>query len=108
MNKDKKGTSLFKKNLILAILVVVIAAAPLIFLKNAQFSGSDDKAEKAITEIDKDYKPWFSSIWKPPSSEIESLLFALQAAAGSGVLCYYLGYQKGKSRKDKTNKDDIN
>lgn len=108
MSKDNKDKSLFKKNLILAILVIVIAAAPVLFLKNAEFLGSDDKAEKAITEIDKDYKPWFSSIWEPPSSEVESLLFALQAAIGSGVLCYYLGYQRGKSRKDKSDKDDIN
>lgn len=108
MSKDNKDKSLFKKNLILAILVIVIAAAPVLFLKNAEFLGSDDKAEKAITEIDKDYKPWFSSIWEPPSSEVESLLFALQAAIGSGVLCYYLGYQRGKSRKDKSYKDDIN
>ncbi|MBK1812707.1 energy-coupling factor ABC transporter substrate-binding protein [Clostridium sp. YIM B02505] len=91
--------SLLIKNSILALLVIVIAVAPLIFIKNGEFSGSDDQAEKAIIDINKDYKPWFSPIWEPPSGEVESLLFALQAAIGTGVVCYYFGYQKGKSRK---------
>lgn len=93
-----KHSNLFKKNVILAILVVVIAVIPLLFLKNAEFAGSDDKAEKAITQIKPDYKQWASPLWKPPSAEIESLLFALQAAIGSGVVCYYFGYMKGKSK----------
>ncbi|GFZ33005.1 cobalt transport protein CbiN [Clostridium zeae] len=94
-----KNRSLLIKNLILALLVVIIAVAPLVFIKNGEFSGSDDQAEKAITDINKNYKPWFSPIWQPPSGEIESLLFALQASIGTGVVCYYFGYQKGKSRK---------
>jgi cobalt/nickel transport protein len=99
-----KNDNVLKKNLILAILLVVIAAFPLLFLKDAEFSGSDDQAKEAITQIDKNYKPWFSPIWEPPSAEIESLLFSLQAAIGSGIVCYYLGYLKGKSKgmKDKT------
>ncbi|UZQ51895.1 energy-coupling factor ABC transporter substrate-binding protein [Clostridium kluyveri] len=99
-----KNNSVFKKNLILCFLVIAIAVIPLIFLKNAEFAGSDDKAEKAITQIDKSYKPWFSSIWQPPSAEIESLLFSLQAAVGSGIVCYYFGYLKGKSKKDESEK----
>ena len=97
MNKENKNSSLLKKNLILGFLVIVIAVAPIVFLKNAKFLGSDDIAKKAITQIDKNYHPWFSSIWKPPSSEIESLLFSLQAALGAGVIGYYFGYQKGKT-----------
>lgn len=93
--------NLFKKNFILAIIVVAIAVLPLIFMNKADFSGADDKAEAEITKIDKNYKPWFSSIWKPPSAEIESLLFSIQAAAGAGVIGYYFGYQKGKLSKDK-------
>ena len=80
--------------------MVVIAFVPLLFLKNAEFAGSDDKAKEAITEIDANYKPWFSPIWEPPSGEIESFLFSLQAAIGSGGVCYYFGYIKGKSKKD--------
>lgn len=100
IENESKNSNILKKNLILAILVVVIAVVPLVFLKNAEFAGSDDKAEDAITQIDVNYKPWFSPIWEPPSGDIESLLFSLQAAIGSGVVCYYFGYVKGKSKKD--------
>lgn len=97
-----KKNNLFKKNMILGVLVIVIAVAPLLFLKGAEFAGSDDKAESAITEIDANYKPWFSSIWEPPSGEIESLLFSLQAAIGAGFIGYYFGFAKGKKTKDKS------
>ncbi len=100
MNKQKtnKKNNLLKKNLILAVLVVIIAVVPLLFLKNAKFSGSDDQAKNEITKIDVNYKPWVSPVWQPPSSEIESLLFSLQAAIGSGIVCYFFGYSKGKSK----------
>lgn len=105
MGMENKSKSILKKNLILAILVVFIAVIPLFLVKNGEFVGSDDKAEAAITDIDANYKPWFSPIWEPPSGEIESLLFALQAAIGAGVVCYYFGYLKGKSRK--ANKEKV-
>lgn len=95
-----KNKSLFKKNLILAVLVVTIAIIPLLFLKDAEFGGADGEAEEAITQINENYEPWFSPVWEPPSGEIESLLFSLQAAIGSGIVCYYFGYVKGTSKKD--------
>ena len=98
INVKSKKNSMLKKNLILAVLVVVIAVVPLLFLKHAAFTGSDDQAKKEITKIDANYKPWFSSIWTPPSAEIESLLFSLQAAIGSGVVCFFFGYSKGKTK----------
>lgn len=89
-----------KKNLILLILAIAIGVLPLFynFGKNIDepFLGADGLAEKKITEIAKDYKPWFSPIFEPPSGEIESLLFALQAAIGAGVIGYVIGYLKGK------------
>lgn len=95
-----ENKSILKKNLLLAFLVIAIAVLPVLFLKDAEFAGADAKAEEAITEINADYKPWASSVWEPPSGEIESLLFSLQAAIGAGVVCYYFGYLKGTSRKD--------
>lgn len=89
------------KNIILLILVIAIAAIPLVLRKNSQFAGSDDLAKKAISEIDKSYKPWFHSIWTPPSGEIQSLLFALQASIGSLIIGYYIGYVRGR-KKGKT------
>lgn len=83
--------ALWKKNLILIIIVILISVIPLLTLKNAEFAGADGLAETAITEIAPNYKPWFSSIYEPASGEIESLLFALQAAIGAGVMGFILG-----------------
>ena len=82
---------LWKKNLILIAIVVLIAVIPLVFLKDAEFGGADGLAEEAITEIAPDYEPWYSSLLEPASGEIESLLFALQAALGAGVVGFVLG-----------------
>jgi len=73
---------------------------PLVIAKDAEFGGADDKAKEAITEINSSYKPWFSLIWEPPSTEVASFLFALQAAIGSGILFYCIGYMKGRSKRD--------
>lgn len=88
------------KNVILILLVVVIAIAPVFIVKNAEFGGADGEAEEAITKIDSNYKPWFSSIWEPPSGEIESLLFVLQGAIGAGFIGYYIGYMRGRKRRE--------
>ena len=61
-----------------------------------QWAGADDQAEEAITKIDPNYKAWFSPIWEPPSGEIESLLFSLQAAIGALIIGYVIGYYKAK------------
>jgi len=85
-----------KKNLILILLVVLLAIVPLFMNRGAEFGGADGQAEEVITQINPDYQPWFSSVWEPPSGEIESLLFALQAALGAGFIGYYIGYVRGR------------
>lgn len=87
-----------KKNIILLIIVIVLTITPLYFIKDSDFAGADGKAEEAITKIDKDYKPWFNSIWEPPGGETEGLLFSVQAAIGAGLLGYCLGYIIGKKK----------
>lgn len=90
----------WQKNLILIILVIVIAAVPLWLLPNAEFGGADGEAEEAITQLNPDYEPWFEPILEPASGEVESLLFALQAAIGAGIVGFVLG-RVTKSGKDK-------
>ena len=92
-----------KKPVILLLLAVIIVALPLALYNGkgeGYFTGSDDQGSQAIEATG--YQPWFSSIWEPPSGEIESLLFAVQAAIGALIIGYVLGYYKGraKSRKE--------
>lgn len=89
---------MLKKNLLLLALVIILAIVPIIFVKDGEFGGADGEAEEAITEIDASYEPWFSSIWEPPSGEIESLLFVLQAAIGAGFIGYFVGFMRGKAQ----------
>lgn len=94
-----------KQNIILLIITILLIIAPLALNKNAEYGGADGEAEDLIGEVAPDYEPWFSSIYEPPSGEIESLLFSVQAALGAGVICYYLGYQRGCKVKEKNNKE---
>ncbi|PKM83153.1 MAG: energy-coupling factor ABC transporter substrate-binding protein [Firmicutes bacterium HGW-Firmicutes-14] len=88
-----------KKNLVLIVLAVMLAILPLVMYGNAEFGGADGQAEDVITQIQPGYSPWFESLWEPPSGEIESLLFALQAALGAGFIGYYLGFVRGRNRQ---------
>lgn len=87
-----------KKNLFLIAIVVLLAIIPLFIQSGADFEGADGQAEEAITEINANYTPWFESIWEPPSGEIESLLFALQAAIGAGFIGYFIGFMRSKEK----------
>ena len=93
---------LITKNSLLLILVVVLAFAPLYIARSSKFAGADSQASAAISTLNANYAPWFAPFWKPPSAEVESFLFALQAAIGSGFVFYYLGYAKGKHSASKS------
>ncbi|GEO81259.1 energy-coupling factor ABC transporter substrate-binding protein [Pararhodospirillum oryzae] len=81
-------------------LAVGILLIPLFMpsLKTAEFAGADGEAEGVIAELAPDYQPWAEAWWEPPSGEIESLLFALQAGLGAGVLGYVLGLRRGQAQ----------
>ena len=85
--------------IILAIICAVIFIAPLAMYHghgedDGYFGGSDDAAGEAVEASG--FTPWASSIWEPPSGEIESLLFALQAAIGAIIIGYFFGYWRGQ------------
>lgn len=89
-------TSIARRNMWLLGAATAIIAAPLVVPGlQGEFKGSDDRATKAIVEARPGYEPWFKPVWEPPSGEIASLLFALQAALGAGVLGYILGRRHG-------------
>lgn len=80
-----------KQALFLLLIVVIITVIPLLLVKDSEFAGADGIAEDVIAEINPDYEPWFELLMEPPGGETESLLFALQAALGAGVIGYILG-----------------
>jgi cobalt/nickel transport protein len=90
-----------KHYIILIVGVVILFAAPLLIFPNAEYGGADGTASDIITEDV--YEPWASPLWSPPSGEIESLLFALQAAIGALIIGYFVGYEKGKRSKTTKN-----
>ena len=85
------------ENLILLILTLIIVIAPMVIYSGlgedqGYFGGADDAGSDAVSE------PWFESFWEPPSGEIESLLFAVQAAIGAIIIGYAVGYWKGQKK----------
>lgn len=98
------------QNLLLLIAVVVLVALPLWMVKKPSpgvdgkevqiFTGADEKAKNLVGTISPDYKPWFTPLMEPPSGEIGSLLFALQAALGAGFIGYWYGCSKTRAKFD--------
>jgi cobalt/nickel transport protein len=93
-----------KINTLLLLIVAALAVLPLALglgdHKEEPFTGADGEAETVITEIEPGYRPWYSPLYEPPSGEIESALFALQAALGTGVLAYYFGLHRGRRQNE--------
>lgn len=79
---------------------VALVVAPLLWIRPTSgeeiFLGADDQARQQIETLDTTYEPWFQSLWEPPSGEVASLLFGLQAAAGASVVAWTLGYWRGR------------
>ena len=90
-------------NIGLLLLATAIAVLPLVIVKDSEFGGADEAAVEAIAAIKEDFEPWFQPLWEPPGGETESLIFALQAALGAGVICYCIGYMRGRGKNTKDN-----
>jgi cobalt/nickel transport protein len=92
-----------RQNILLLLGVIALAVGPLVAIRPmdggaAIFGGSDDHAAKMISTLQPGYDRWVSPLWEPPSAEIASLLFGLQAAIGAGAIAYCLGYYRGRRR----------
>jgi cobalt/nickel transport protein len=97
------------RNYSLEILAVIaIAALCILFLytsittKNAGFVGTDDIAAAKISgssgNSSEEIQPLIPQ-WVPPSPEIESTLFGLQAAIGGMLIGGVFGYWIGQKKK---------
>jgi cobalt/nickel transport protein len=87
---------------LITIGLLAIFVAAFAYVSSSQdhdWGGADGKAEDVISELTGGtYQPWFQSIYQPPSQEIESLLFSLQAAIGSLIIGYFLGYYRAAAK----------
>ncbi|MEG0442099.1 MAG: energy-coupling factor ABC transporter substrate-binding protein [Oscillospiraceae bacterium] len=81
----------WQKNTILVILVILLAALPLWLARDGEFGGADSIAADTVLEDNPDYVVWFEPLMSPASGEVESMLFATQAALGAGVVGFALG-----------------
>lgn len=100
------------QNLLILAAVALLVAIPLWMVQKpaqgpngtelALFRGADDQAKDIIRTIAPEYQPWFKPVMTPPSGEVSSLLFALQAALGAGFIGYYLGISvtRAKARRE--------
>jgi cobalt/nickel transport protein len=96
---------------VLTVIAIVVFCALFLYtsstMHTAEFTGSDSAGSSLVSKISGipvgNFKPLISQ-WEPPSGEIESCLFALQAAAGGvlvgGVFGYWLGQKKRDSREE--------
>jgi cobalt/nickel transport protein len=78
---------------------VVLSFAPVFMFQGKEFKATDTRNQTAIAEVQPDYKPWFEPIIKPSGGEVETFLFATQAAIGAGVTGYILGLYKGRTER---------
>lgn len=79
--------------IIIAVAVLVVLVwLPFAFAKGAEFGGADAKAMDLISEIAPAFEATAEPLIELPSSEIESLLFCVQAALGGGFIGFFIAY----------------
>lgn len=73
-----------------------------VLLGDAEYAGSDTIGSSRVAELagvsEEDFQPLIPQ-WEPPSGEIESCLFALQAAIGGIFVGWVFGYWKGQKNR---------
>jgi cobalt/nickel transport protein len=91
---------------VLALIALVVFCAVFLYtsstLSSAEFAGSDNVGSGLIAELSgtplENFQPLIPQ-WEPPSGEIESCLFALQAAVGGILVGGVFGFWMGSAKK---------
>lgn len=84
----------------LVLSVVALIVSPLVLVKG-EYTGADGQAHEAIAQIQPNYEPWLETIVEPASAEVESFLFATQAALGAGAIGYIIGIYQGRKHSSR-------
>lgn len=99
--QHKGGMSWWVVAILVAILVAIFALSFSLAPKAAEgeeaFAGTDSVVTEVLEE--RGVEPWFTPLFEPGSGEVESGLFALQAALGACVLGFALGNLHGRSKE---------
>jgi len=91
---------------ILAVIAVGVFCVLFLYtsaiMNEAEFAGSDNIGSGLVAELSgiplENFQPLIPQ-WEPPSGEIESCLFALQAAIGGILVGGVFGYWTGQKKK---------
>ncbi len=96
----------FRYRLEILVIIAILAFGAIFlymssFVDIVEYKGSDIRGSEKIAELtnktEEDYPPLIRQ-WTPPSGEIESALFALQAAMGGLIVGWVFGYWKGQKK----------
>lgn len=82
--------------LLVAVFSISLVLAPEPPDGHEAFGGTDAAVTRMLEE--QGVEPWFESLLVPGSGEVESGLFAMQAAMGAGVLGFVLGTFSARRR----------
>ena len=81
----------------LALLVAVVALFAIPYLIRTQagggsaYAGTDSAAVSQVEKLDPTYRPWFRPVFQTSSTEVQSGLFAIQAAIGGVAFGFVIG-----------------
>ena len=90
--------------ILLIVATILVALAPLFFIRGAEFEGSDGAGSEMVDEVtDGAYEPWFEPVLETLiggelPGEMETLFFCLQTAIGVGVIAYCFGYLAARKK----------
>lgn len=90
---------------VVAILLAILGGIYALSFSLAPEAAEDEEAfagtDAIIVEVleEQGVEPWFTPLFEPDSAELESGLFALQAALGAGVLGFALGNLHGRYKE---------
>jgi len=99
--EHKSGMSGWVVAILVAILVAIFALSFSLAPKAAEGEEAFGGTDSVVTEVleERGVEPWFTPLFEPDSGEVESGLFALQAALGACVLGFALGNLYGRFKE---------